>query len=284
LIFVGDKDQLPSVGPGLFLPDLIELEQIPKVVLTRLFRRSEESSINEIAHQINQGVSPNIPQPDGSGLRDAYFLPITNPREGADLIEKLVCDQIPKKFNVKPEDIMVLSPMNQGELGIISLNEKLQNRLVPNTEASPSVHVGNLEFRLDDRVCQRVNNYNLHDAGVFNGEQGKVIGIDTSEKKVVVKLWDGREINYSSEHLSQLDLAYALTIHRSQGSEAPVVVLVLHDSQNIMLERQLVYTGVTRAKKLLIIVGTRSALQKSVKRIKSSRRYTGFKELILEEL
>jgi exodeoxyribonuclease V alpha subunit len=284
LIFVGDKDQLPSVGPGLFFPDLIELKDIPKVTLNRLFRRAEDSSINEIAHQINQGIPPNIPEPDGTGTRDAYFLPIKKSEDGAELIERLVCDQIPKKFNIPPEDIMVLSPMNQGELGIISLNEKLQKRLVPHTELSPCVQVGNLEFRLRDRVCQRVNNYNLHDAGVFNGEQGVVVGIDNVERKVIVRLWDGRDITYNAESLSQLDLAYALTIHRSQGSEVPVIVLVLHDSHSIMLERQLVYTGVTRAKKLLIVVGTRSALSKAAKRVRSSKRYTSFKDLVLEEL
>lgn len=284
LIFVGDKDQLPSVGPGLFFPDLLEINEIPQVCLNKLFRRAEDSSINEIAHQINHGVPPNIPEPDGSGKRDAYFLPITRAEEGAELIERLVCDQIPKKFNIPPEDIMVLSPMNQGELGIISLNERLQKRLVPHTDGSPAVVVGNLEFRLNDRVCQRVNNYNIHEAGVFNGEQGVIVGIDNNEKKVVVKLWDGRQITYTSENLTQLDLAYSLTIHRSQGSEMPVVILVLHDSHTIMLERQLIYTGVTRAKRLLVVVGSKSALKMATKRIRSSKRYTGFKSLVTQAL
>ncbi len=280
LIFVGDKDQLPSVGPGLFFPDLLEITNIPIVTLTRLFRRSEESSINDIAHEINHGVVPNIPEPDGSGIRDAYFLPIRSSEEAGQLIERLVSEQIPKKFGIKTSDITVLSPMNQGELGIISLNRRLQSKLVPDSQGQPKVSVGQTEFRVGDRVCQRVNNYNIHEAGVFNGEQGTIYGLDTEQKAVYVKLWDGREITYLAENISQLDLAYALTIHRSQGSEVPVIILVLHDSHAIMLERQLIYTGVTRAKNLLIIVGTRSALQTATKRIKSSKRYTGFRDLV----
>jgi len=281
LIFVGDKDQLPSVGPGLFFPDLLELKNVPIVTLTRLFRRSEESSINDIAHEINHGVMPNIPEPDGSGKRDAYFLPVRSAEEAGQLIERLVSEQIPKKFGINSSDITVLSPMNQGELGIIALNRRLQSKLVPSAQGQPSVSVGQTEFRVGDRVCQRVNNYNIHDNGVFNGEQGIIYGLDTEQKAVYVKLWDGREITYLAENISQLDLAYALTIHRSQGSEVPVIILVLHDSHAIMLERQLIYTGVTRAKNLLIIVGTRSALQTATKRIKSSKRYTGFRDLVV---
>lgn len=282
VIFVGDKDQLPSVGPGLFFSDLLDITEIPRVQLSRLFRRAEESSINFIAHQINHGAMPHIPEPDGTGIKDAYFLPIKTPEEGAELIERLVCDQIPKKFKVRNDEIIVLSPMNQGELGIIALNERLQRKIIPQMEGAPSVKVGNVEFRLGDRVCQRVNNYQIHDAGVYNGEQGIITGIDTANKSVIVTLWDGRQITYTSEYLTQLDLAYALTIHRSQGSEVPVVVMILHDAHSIMLERQLIYTGVTRAKKLLIIVGTRSALQKSTQRQRSAKRYTGFKDLVLQ--
>ncbi|HMO17739.1 MAG TPA: ATP-dependent RecD-like DNA helicase [Oligoflexia bacterium] len=280
LIFVGDADQLPSVGPGLFFLDLLEIKSIPQVRLTRLFRRSEESSINDIAHQVNHGVAPVIPEPDGKGRKDAYFLPAENQENAAQLIERLVSEQIPKQFNIKPEDITVLSPMNQGDLGIISLNRRLQKRLIKHRDGTPSVKVGEIEFRVGDRVCQRVNNYNIHEAGVYNGEQGYVYGIDTEKRAIYVKMWDGRDVTYTTEHIHQLDLAYAITIHRSQGSEVPVVVLVLHDSHGIMLERQLVYTAVTRAKKLLIVVGTRSAIQKACKRSKSRKRYTAFRELI----
>jgi exodeoxyribonuclease V alpha subunit len=280
LIFVGDADQLPSVGPGLFFADLLEIDSVPKVKLTRLFRRSEESSINEIAHQINRGSTPSIPQPDGTGIRDAYFIPIKNSAAGIPLIERLVSEQIPKKFNIPSRDITVLSPMNQGDLGIISLNKRLQQKLLAPSPNAPRVIAGSNSFFVGDRVCQRVNNYSIHDNGVFNGEQGIIYGIDTEAKSVYVKLWDGRDITYTKDDISQLDLAYALTIHRSQGSEVPVIVLILHDSHRIMLERQLFYTAVTRAKKLLVLVGTQKAISVASRQIRSSRRYTGFRELV----
>lgn len=280
IVVVGDADQLPSVGPGLFLSDLLQVENIPRVRLTQLFRRSAESTINGIAHDINAGIVPNIPEPDGRIKADAYFLPVREQTEAAELVERLVVDQIPRKFGFSGSQITVLTPMNQGEIGTIALNQRLQQRLLPGNSGLPSVKTALIEFRLGDRVCQRVNNYSLHPNGVFNGDQGEVIGIDAEARKVIVKLWDGREVEYPSEDLHQLDLAYALTIHRSQGSEVPVVVLLLHESHNILLERQLVYTAVTRAKRLLIVVGTKKALHMSVKRSRSRRRYTALTERV----
>lgn len=280
VIVVGDSDQLPSVGAGRFLADLLRVEAVPSVRLGILFRRADESSINFVAHQINAGEIPYIPEPDGKTKADAYFIPTDEPEKAAGMIENLVVDQIPKKFGYSPREITVLSPMNQGELGIISLNQRLQSRLVPPRGGLPTVKVGNLEFRLGDRVCQRVNNYNLSSAGVFNGDQGEVIGIDAEAGKLFVKLWDGRDVEYDSESLYQLDLAYAITVHRAQGSEVPVIVLVLHESHMILLERQLVYTAITRAKKLLIIVGTRKALALATKRSHGKRRYSALAERI----
>lgn len=284
LIIVGDADQLPSVGPGLFLADLLALPEVPRVRLSTLFRRADESLITGVAHQINAGIVPEIPQPDGQTKADAYFLPAREPGEAAALVERLVVDQIPKRFGLRGSQIMVLSPMNQGELGVIALNERLQRQLVPSGEGLPHVKVGNLELRLGDRICQRVNNYQLGQSGVFNGDQGEIVGIDGEQKSVQVRLWDGREVTYPSETLWQLDLGYALTIHRSQGSEVPVVILVLHESHTILLERQLIYTAVTRAKKLLIIVGSRRALMVATKRSRSRRRFTALGERTMEEL
>ena len=246
--------------------------------LTQLFRRSDESHITEIAHQINREIVPEIPSPEGKTRSDAYFIQCSDITDASAMVEKLVVDQIPKKFGFSGSEIMVLTPMNQGELGVIALNQRLQQRLVPKQPGTPQVQVGALEFRLRDRVCQRVNNYNLHTNGVFNGDQGEIIGIDAEAKSVFVRLWDGREIEYPSECLSQLDLAYALTIHRSQGSEVPAVLLVLHESHTVLLERQLIYTGVTRAKKLLIVVGTKKALAIATKRSKSIKRSTALVE------
>jgi exodeoxyribonuclease V alpha subunit len=274
VVVVGDADQLPSVGPGLFLGDLLKIAEIPRVRLTMLFRRADESLITGIAHQINSAVVPEIPEPDGATKTDAYFLPAPDAEAAAALIERLTVEQIPKKFGFSGSDITVLSPVNQGVLGINALNKRLQQRLIPPVPGLPSVKVGDLEFRHGDRVVQRVNNYNIHPSGVFNGDQGEVIGIDANAKSIYVRLWDGREIEYEADVLDQLDLAYALTIHRSQGCEVPVVILALHDSHNIMLERQLIYTAVTRAKRLLVIVGTKRALAIATKRSRSKRRYT----------
>lgn len=274
IVIVGDADQLPSVGPGLFLGDLLKINDIPRVRLTMLFRRADESLITSIAHQINSAVVPDIPEPDGATKTDAYFLRAPDTEAAAALIERLAVEQIPKKFGFSGSDITVLSPVNQGVLGINALNKRLQQKLIPSVPGLPHVKVAELEFRHGDRVVQRVNNYNIHPNGVFNGDQGEVIGIDADAKSLYVRLWDGREVEYKPEALDQLDLAYALTIHRSQGCEVPVVILALHDSHNIMLERQLIYTAVTRAKRLLIVVGTKRALAIAAKRSRSKRRYT----------
>lgn len=284
LIVVGDADQLPSVGPGLFLADLLSIPHVPRVRLSTLFRRADESLITQVAHQINAAIVPDIPEPDGVTKTDAYFLPAADAAEAAQLIERLVVDQIPKRFGLRGHDVMVLTPMNQGELGVIALNARLQAQLVPEGEGMPHVKVGNLEFRLGDRVCQRVNNYQLGTNGVFNGDQGEIVGIDVEQKSLRVRLWDGREIQYPSDALWQLDLAYALTIHRSQGSEVPGIVLALHESHSILLERQLLYTAVTRAKRLLIVVGTRKALATATKRSRSKRRYTALAERTAERV
>ena len=284
VVLVGDADQLPSVGPGLFFADLLGLDVVPCVRLTNLFRRANESLITTVAHQINSGEVPSIPQPDGVTKTDAYFLPAANPEDAAALVEKLVVEQIPKRFGFQTGDITVLSPMNQGEIGVISLNRRLQRRLRADQLGGPRVRVAELEFHLGDRVCQRVNNYNLGENGVFNGDQGEVIGIDAEAQTLYVRFWDGREILYPADCIGQLDLAYAISIHRSQGSEVPAVVLVLHDSHTVMLERQLLYTAITRAKKLLVIVGTRRALILAAKKTRSKRRQSSLIDRVHEKL
>lgn len=275
LIFVGDVDQLPSVGPGLFLADLLSISNVPRVRLNILFRRKEESLITQIAHQINAAEIPELPQPDGQTKSDVYFISAKTPEEAAQTIEKLVVNQIPKFFKYAGSEIMVLSPMNQGELGIVALNKKLQDKLVPQTLGAPTVKSGHLEFRLGDRVCQRANNYKITEAGVFNGDQGQIVGIDGVNRTITVKFWDGREVLYAEGDILELDLAYALTIHRSQGSEVPVVVLALHETHSILLERQLFYTAVTRAKKMLFIVGSKKAIALATKKSRSKKRNSG---------
>ncbi|MCC6953799.1 MAG: AAA family ATPase, partial [Deltaproteobacteria bacterium] len=208
IIFVGDADQLPSVGPGLFLRDLLAISEIPSIRLTNLFRRSNESLISTVAHEINCGELPDVPEPDGVTKSDAYFIPAKDAVEAASLIERLVVDQIPKKFGFSGGAITVLSPMNQGELGVIALNARLQARLTPADSAKSHVRVGETELRVGDRVCQRVNNYTITEGGVFNGEQGEVVGIDSDGQKLFVRFWDGRVVEYTRDTLYQLDLAY----------------------------------------------------------------------------
>lgn len=283
LVLVGDKDQLPSVGPGRVLGDLISIPEVKTISLTRLFRRSEESTINGIAYTINAGTVPLIPEPDGVTKVDAYFLARNDPEEAAATIENLVADQIPRKFGIGTNDICVLTPSNRGPLGTTILNQRLQAKLNPSaqTELVQGIKTYEQEIRLGDRVCQRVNNYYIDDAGVFNGDVGQVFSVNAAAKSLIVELWDGRLITYEESSIGQLSLAYALSVHRSQGAEFPCVVLALHDSHYMLLERQLIYTAVTRAKKLLIVVGSKRALGMAVRRVSSQKRGTLLRTRIL---
>jgi exodeoxyribonuclease V alpha subunit len=286
LILVGDRDQLPSVGPGRLFGDLVSLKEIKISSLSQLFRRSEGSSINYIAHLVNCGTPPQIPEPDGVTKTDAYFIPRTDALEAGLLVEKLISDQLPKKFGFAPHEITVLTPSNRGPLGTIALNKRLQEKLNPSgsIDTEQELSHGDLTLRVNDRVCQRVNNYNIDEVGVFNGDAGTIYQIDKKNRSVWVELWDGRLIQYTTDALSQLSLAYAITVHRSQGSEIPCVVLVLHDSQYTLLERQLIYTGITRAKKLLIIVGSKRALSIACRRMSGHSRNTLLAKRIRETL
>ncbi|MBX7145346.1 MAG: ATP-dependent RecD-like DNA helicase [Oligoflexia bacterium] len=283
LVLVGDRDQLPSVGPGRVFADLIASRGPKIVALQRLFRRSEQSTINSIAHMINSGSVPDIPQPDGTTKVDAYFIPRSDPDEALDTIEKLVADQVPRKFGISAQDICVLTPSNRGPLGTETLNKRLQDKLNPCPDRERRLVVGNTEFRVGDRVCQRVNNYQLDDLGVFNGDVGYVYSVEPEARSLVVEMWDGRLIKYEGSDVHQLSLAYAITVHRSQGSEIPCVVLALHDSQYTLLERQLLYTGVTRAKKLLLVVGSKRALTIASKRATTKKRMSKLVERISVE-
>ena len=286
LILVGDKDQLPSVGPGKVFSDLITSKGLKSVVLSRLFRRQEESSINDIAFMINSGIVPTIPTPDGLTKVDAYFIPKRDPQEAAATIESLVADQISRKFSIPLPEITVLTPSNRGPLGTVELNRRLQARLNPRgvLGADTELEHGNNVYRLGDRVCQRVNNYQIDPYGVFNGDTGQIHSIERAAKKLTVELWDGRLIKYDSSDIGQLSLAYAVTVHRSQGAEIPCVVLALTDSHFTLLERQLIYTAVTRAKKLLIVVGSKRALEIACKKITTQKRGTSLKQRIEESL
>ncbi len=284
IILVGDKDQLPSVGPGRVFADLVQLKEVTTVSLNQLFRRSEESRITSIAHAVNAGVVADIPEPDGITRSDAYFIPRRDPEEAARLIESLIAEQIPNKFGIPLDDITVLTPSNRGALGVLELNKRIQARINPENPDSPGLSYFQNEYRLGDRICQRVNNYKIDLFGVFNGDIGKVHAIDLANRSMVAEIWDGRLIQYSDKDLKQISLSYAMTVHRSQGSEMPCVVLALDESHYTLLERQLLYTAITRAKKLLIIVGSKRALSIACKRASGSKRKTALSERILHKI
>lgn len=282
LILVGDKDQLPSVGPGRVFGDLVSCKDIRVVALSKLFRRANESAINTVAYMINSGEVPTIPTPDGITKSDAYFIQRDDTEESGRLVESLVAEQIPKKFGFSGAEIAVLTPSNRGPVGTIELNKRIQERLNPRASHTEDeiLELGDLSFRVGDRVCQRVNNYKIDPNGVFNGDMGTIIQVNREDQKLTVELWDGRIIEYPRSDIGQLSLAYAVTVHRSQGMEVPCVVFAIDNSHFTLLERQLVYTGVTRAKKLLIIVGSKRALGIAAKRAQTKKRCT----LLLERI
>lgn len=271
LIIVGDVDQLPSVGPGAVLADIIDSGVVPTVRLTEIFRQAESSRIIVNAHRINRGELPL--KNEGTALSDFYFIPAETPEEIHDKVMQVITERIPGRFGLHPvRDIQVLTPMNRGGLGVRSLNVELQLRL--NSGAEPSVVRFGSRFASGDKVIQTVNNY---DKEVFNGDIGVVRLVDTEEGLLRVD-FDGREVEYEFGELDEVSLAYATSIHKSQGSEYPAVVIPLAMQHYMLLERNLLYTAVTRGKKLVIVIGQVRALAMAVRNRKSTRRMTKLAE------
>lgn len=268
VVFVGDIDQLPSVGPGQVLRDLIDSGVVNVVRLTEIFRQSEASTIVVNAHRINAGKMPVVPDRDDDELVDFYTINAPNPEVAHRQIVELVTGRVPDAFGFDPlEDIQVLSPMYRGETGCNRLNERLQQELcgdgVVLARSTTSFHRG-------DRVMQTRNNY---EKDVFNGDVGRIVGVDPKQKRLTVD-FDGRNIEYDTTELDELDLAYAITIHKSQGSEYPVVVVPVTTQHYVMLQRNLLYTAVTRGTDLVVLVGTRKAVKIAVENAKAATRYT----------
>ena len=268
VVLVGDVDQLPSVGPGSVLADLIASEAVPVVRLTEIFRQASESRIITAAYAINQGRLPDMTRPED--LTDFYFIEAEEPEAICDLIVRLVRERIPARFKFDPKtDIQVLSPMNRSLLGARNLNQVLQEALNPDRGAAQIERFG-WTFRIGDRVIQTENNY---DKDVFNGDLGVVEQIDAVEQEMTVN-FEGRSLVYDFADLDELALAYVLSIHKSQGSEYPCVVIPLHTQHYMMLQRNLLYTAVTRGKRLVILLGSAKAAGMAVRRQNTSRRYT----------
>ena len=267
LVLVGDVHQLPSVGPGNVLQDIITSGVAPVVELTHIFRQAEESEIICNAHSINRGVVPPL-ESSRERLSDFYFIHQNEPDKAADLIVDLVKNHIPRRFDLNPiDDIQVLTPMHKGLVGAGNLNTRLQEALNPQ---GASVQRGERQFRLDDKVMQLRNNY---DKDVFNGDIGRVVLLDTQERVLTVR-YDGRNVPYDFDELDEIIPAYAISIHKSQGSEYPAVVIPLMMQHYMLLQRNLVYTGVTRGKKLVVLVGEARALHMAVKNNRMHRRFT----------
>jgi len=274
MIIVGDVDQLPSVGPGQFLADLIDSGSVPVIRLTEVFRQAASSRIVRSAHQINQGTYPSMPEKGEES--DFYFIAADEPEAITQTVVDLVQTRLPKKFGYDAvRDIQVLCPMNRGVTGARGLNQALQAALNPPGEGSID-KFGN-KFSLGDKVMQIENNY---DRDVFNGDIGLVTGIDQDEDELEVT-FDGRVVSYPFGELDELVLCYATTIHKSQGSEYPVVVIPISTQHYMMLKRNLIYTGITRGKKLVVLVGQKRALAMAVKGKQVERRWSKLKERLL---
>ena len=268
LLIVGDIDQLPSVGPGQVLADLISSGAVPVVRLTEVFRQAAQSRIVTMAHRINKGELPDFAKPDGES--DYYFIETEDP---AAVILELVRERIPKRFGLDPiRDIQVLCPMNWGGLGARSLNVELQKALNP--PGADKIEKFGSTFAPKDKVMQIENDY---DKEVYNGDIGFVTRIDAEEGQVFVS-FDGREVAYDSGELDSLVLAYATTIHKAQGSEYPAVILPLATQHYAMLQRNLLYTGLTRGKRLVVIVGEKKAVAIAVRNVSGRKRWSKLRE------
>ncbi|OVE80730.1 hypothetical protein BVY04_05160 [bacterium M21] len=278
LVLVGDRDQLPSVGPGRVLADLLESGRIPVTHLCQVYRQAEGSRIISSAYEVNAGRIPNLRPPAGDQDTDFYWIEQEDPEKVVDIIARMVKDRIPERFGFSPAtDIQVLAPMNRGTCGMHALNQRLQEDLNPISAEEPFLEYGTMHFQKGDRVMQVVNNYDL---GVFNGDLGTVVEISKMARKFSV-LFDSGEVVYPFEDIEQLRLAYAITIHKSQGSEFPVVVVPILSSHFVMLRRNLLYTAMTRAGKLLVLIGSRDAVSMAVRNYKQRPRHTRLKNRLM---
>ncbi len=268
VVLVGDTNQLPSVGPGNILHDLIESKKVPVIEFTKIFRQSETSGIVKLAHAIREGKNIDFGKED---YEDIIFIEKENSNSLTRLITELVANRIPKKFGYNPiEDIQVLSPMYKGQAGVNELNLSLQNALNKN-----NLSENTSRFNAGDKVMQLRNDY---EKNVFNGDIGIVEKKNSSEKKIIVR-YDFRMVSYKFEELDDLTLAYAITIHKSQGSEYPCVIIPLSFSHRIMLRRKLIYTAVTRTRELLILIGSPKALDYAIQNSAEEERYSSLFKL-----
>ena len=270
LLLVGDVDQLPSVGAGEVLRDLLAAGSLPVVRLTKIFRQAQQSGIVVNAHRINAGQMPAL-----AGFGDFFWFGCEDAEQAAEVVVDIVARRIPARFGLDPRrDVQVLCPMHRGPAGAGNLNLLLQQALTPVRDGAPERRYGGRVFRVGDKVTQLRNNYDKGAAGVFNGTVGVVTGMSLEDHTLTVRTDEDESVDYGFDELDELAHAYAVTIHRSQGSEYPAVVIPLTTSSWMMLQRNLLYTGVTRAKKLVVLAGSRRALAAAVRTRGAGRRHT----------
>ena len=286
LILVGDPDQLPSVGPGNLLSDLIRSGRVPMVRLTEIFRQAAESAIVMNAHGVNRGVLPDL----RSKQSDFFFLRRTDPQRVVDTIVELVGERLPKNMGIPSDQIQVLSPTRRYTTGTASLNRAIQEAVNPAAEGKGERRFGDQVFREGDRVMQVRNNYDImwreregtgSGMGMFNGDIGRVDRVDSRSETVTVE-FDGRLVDYSPDMLGELESAYAITVHKAQGSEYRAVILAVRDGAPMLLARGVLYTAITRARELLILVGDDEKVAQMVSNNRQQRRYSGLRYRLAE--
>ncbi|MGC6436599.1 MAG: ATP-dependent RecD-like DNA helicase [Verrucomicrobiales bacterium] len=281
LILVGDVDQLPSVGPGSVLSDMIMCNQIPVARLNEIFRQSSESRIISAAHEINQGMIPEELSKSAKNdpKSDFFFLSCDEPEETSEIIANLVSSRIPEKLGLDPiNDIQVITPMHRGSLGTQSLNRKLQDSLNPANESTFEIERFGARYRVGDKVIQTRNNY---DKEILNGDIGKITRITTDPGEIEIQFSGGRKVSFEPGELDELSPAFAITVHKSQGSEFPCVVIPVSTQHYLLLQRNLLYTAITRGSKVVILVGQKKAAAMAVKNIDTKERYRGLLERLI---
>ena len=285
LIIVGDVDQLPSVGAGNVLKDLINSNKIKYTKLIDIFRQSENSNIIVNAHKINNGQEPILNEKNS----DFFFLNTDSPSITRNIVVDLISRRLPRAYGYDySKDIQILTQSRKGICGVFELNKLLQDILNPKTEASDEILVGNKLFRVNDKVMQTKNNYNLsfiddegeENFGVYNGDMGHIIFIDKSSNKLTVEMDDKRLIEYSLEDLDNLELAYAITIHKSQGSEFKSVIIPMFDGYKLLQTRNLLYTAITRAKENIVLVGDKNVMNNMIRNNTINSRYSNLEKRI----
>ena len=287
LVLVGDPDQLPSVGPGNVLGDMLRSGVIPAVSLTQVFRQAEQSAIIRNAHAVNQGEPPRL----DNGQGDFFFLCRRSPDRLVQTVVELCRERLPRNMGIPTEQIQVLSPTRKGACGTAALNRALQAALNPPAAGRRQKQWGDVTFRMGDRVMQTRNNYDViwekddgtAGSGIFNGDVGVIQDIDPSGELIVIR-FDDRTATYTADMLAQLDMAYAITVHKSQGSEYPAVILTAAPAAPTLMVRGVLYTAITRARRLLILAGDDTVLAQMAANNKQQRRYSGLRRRLKEGL